>query len=38
MLLEHAERHAVAFGVREVWLGVMVQNMPAHAMVLNGSG
>lgn len=27
LLLEHAERHAVAFGVHEIWLGVMVQNV-----------
>jgi ribosomal protein S18 acetylase RimI-like enzyme len=26
LLLEHAERHAVEFGLREIWLGVMVQN------------
>jgi ribosomal protein S18 acetylase RimI-like enzyme len=26
LLLEHAERHAVAFGMHEIWLGVMVQN------------
>ena len=27
MLLEQAERHAVAFGMHEIWLGVMVQNV-----------
>ena len=26
LLLQHAERHAVAFGTHEIWLGVMVQN------------
>jgi len=28
-LMEEAERHALAFGVKEIWLGVMVQNTPA---------
>ena len=26
LLLQEAERHALAFGVQEIWLGVMVQN------------
>ena len=29
MLLAKAETHALAFGVKEIWLGVMVQNAPA---------
>ncbi len=27
LLLDHAERHALAFGMQEIWLGVMVQNV-----------
>lgn len=29
LLLAAAERHARAFGVQEIWLGVMTQNIPA---------
>jgi diamine N-acetyltransferase len=28
LLLQEAEHHALAFGVQEIWLGVMVQNTP----------
>lgn len=28
LLLQEAERHALTFGVQEIWLGVMVQNAP----------
>lgn len=29
VLMNESERHALAFGVSEIWLGVMVQNTPA---------
>ena len=37
LLLQEAERHAVAFGVHEIWLGVMVQNTSGRCTGMNGS-